>query len=31
MAAPVWSKSPGTDSVAIFMNPGQNGDFPTDS
>jgi hypothetical protein len=21
MAAPVWSKSPGTDSAAIFMNP----------
>ena len=29
MAAPVWSKSPGTDSVAIFMNP--DGDFPTNS
>jgi hypothetical protein len=29
MAAPVWSKRFGTDSTAIFMNPGQNDDFPT--
>jgi hypothetical protein len=29
MSAPVWSKRLGTDSAAIFMNPGQNGEFPT--